>query len=86
MSGHRTLTYSETLGETTLQLRDRLGSLAVAVTVTFMFTCLAWLVPTIRHLPLPQALAVYALTVLGSVAIMKRWFVHSCGRSRRAFF
>jgi len=67
----RRLTYLEDLGETMSQLQDKLASLAVAVTVTFMFTCLAWLVPRIKHLPLPQAVGIYAITALGSVAIYK---------------
>jgi len=53
------------------QLHDRLASLAVAVTVTFIFTCLHWLAPGIGHLSLPQAIGVYALNALGSVAIYK---------------
>ena len=53
------------------QLHDRLASLAVAVTVTFIFTCLHWLAPGIGHLSLPQAVGVYALNALGSVAIYK---------------
>jgi hypothetical protein len=53
------------------QLHDRPASLAVAVTVTFIFTCLHWLVSGIGHLSLPQAVGVYALNALGSVAIYK---------------
>lgn len=53
------------------QLQDKLASLAVGLTVTFMFTCLAWLVPAIKHLPLPQTVGVYTLTAFGSVAIYK---------------
>src|SRR5689334_1886744 len=58
-------------GETMSQLHDRLASLAVAVTVTFIFTCLHWLVPKIGHLSLPQAVGVYALNALVSAAIYK---------------
>ena len=67
------------------QLHDRLASLAVAVTVTFMFTCLTWLVPEIGHLSLPQAVGAYALNALVTVAIYKTIASSSCGRSRRTF-
>jgi hypothetical protein len=53
------------------QLHDRLASLAVAVAVTFIFTCLHWLVPKIGHLSLPQTVGVYALNALVSAAIYK---------------